>query len=271
MTTRTNKSHKFSSFTYIAISAAFLLWIQAAPAPADNISLVLANDFLASNELDDDLYTAAFLIDIDQGHYRWQVGENLFTDKDNGLRFDETFLTVERSVFREGPWRVWGQAGVLHVGEGFLGENAQNSVHGLIGGEDVELDYIDEDSYHATARVKVDRDLPDWRRVDFSATAEVYGAFGFKTHASTALQARRPINRIVTLHGALGGRYSTTELDALDARTQRFGVTWEAGAVLYDKVSLAWSQNHFGTGSQHFNVVYHVEKESRQGRLGPKY
>jgi hypothetical protein len=56
----------------------------------------------------------------------------------------------------------------------------------------------------------------------------------------------------------LGARYSHTSFAPLAPRIREWGATWAAGVTLHERVSLAWNYNHFGTGSQHFNVVYQV-------------
>ena len=240
------------------------------PLQASDIRLVLANDFLASNRLDDDLYTGALVIDFDSGKNRIQFGENIFTDRENGLRFDETWISLERPLRHRGLWRSWVEVGVVHVGEGLLGESVHNALHRLIGDEEVHLEYVDVDKFHPTFRLRFERDLLFVQRVDLVAAADLYGAADFKQHVAVTVKARYPRYYNATFFGELGARYSASQLEVLDRRIADFAPTWEAGVLLYEQVSLSWNYNHFGTKAQHFNVVYHLPWGKKRDRAWPR-
>ena len=232
---------------------------------AADVRVVFANDFLASNRLSDDLYTGAFIIDYPIGRYVLTGGENLFTDSDNNLRFDETFVHLGRSLAPRGSWLPRVEAGLVHVGRGLLGERAQNAFHRAIGDDEVSLDYVEGSRLHASIRVVAERALPVLRPTNFRFEADVAAAIGFKEHAMARVRAEVPITRALRVDLSLGARYSHTSFDALRPRLATWGPTWEAGLTIRDRISLGWNYNNFGTKSQHFNISY-VAKLGRKSR-----
>lgn len=90
-----------STFT----TSALLALTMALPAAGAEIALTLANDALAPREHVDDLYTADTQLAIHLGRFRLQLGERMFTDRERGLRFDETAFDVARPLPRFGQDR----------------------------------------------------------------------------------------------------------------------------------------------------------------------
>ncbi len=242
-----------------ALFGTLLLAFMAAVAPARaDIRLVIANDFLASNELNDDLYTGTFAVDYTLGRYLLTGGENIFTDAQNGLRFDETYLHLGRAIQSVGGWQPRVELGLVHVGRGLLGERAQNAIHRLIGDDEVHLEYVDGSRLYPTVRLSASRPLPLLRRYALTLHADVASAVGFKDHAFATVSASLPVHPAVRIDLDLGARYSHASFDALEPRIREWGPTWEAGLTLRERISFSWNYNHFGTGSQHFNVVYRI-------------
>lgn len=247
------RSGAFFGTLLIAFMAAGL----SEPARAD-IRLVIANDFLASNELNDDLYTGTFAVDYTLGRYLLTGGENIFTDTQSGIRFDESYLTIGRAIPSFAGWQPRVEVGLVHIGCGLLGERAQNAIHRLIGDDEVHLDYVDGSRLYPSFRLSASRPLPFLRRYALALHADVASAIGFKDHAFATVSASIPVHRDVRIDLDVGARYSHSSFDALAPRIRDWGPTWEAGLTLRERVSFSWNYNHFGTGSQHFNVVYRI-------------
>lgn len=239
----------------ILVGILLLLVISVAPATGD-VRIVFANDFLASNELNDDLYTGALVIDYPVGRFMLTGGENLFTDSENNLRFDETFVHLGRSLAPRGVWLPRVELGVVHVGRGLLGENAQNAIHRVVGDDEVSFDYVEGNRVHATIRLVLERTIPRARFADLRFEADIAAAVGFKEHAIARLRASLPVTRGLRVDLSLGARYSHTSFDALRPRLETWGPTWEAALTIRDRVSMGWNYNRFGTKSQHFNIAY---------------
>jgi hypothetical protein len=71
------------------------------------------NDFLTSNPEDDDLYTFSLAFGWKWGEQTLRLRENAFTDKDAGIRFDETYLTVVRELPLNAGWRGSADLGLV--------------------------------------------------------------------------------------------------------------------------------------------------------------
>lgn len=266
---------QISRSPFLAWLAFLGIFLLALPASAQqpwassggDIRFVLANDFLASNEKDDDLYTAALELEFPWNGYQIAFGENIFTDRENDLRFDETYLTLSRSLPGFGPWYSSVGVGVVHVGEGLLGERAQNAVHRLTGDHELSIPYVDSDRFHPTLGVRFERRLWLWSSVSASAWAELYHAFDFQGHTASGMAVDWPVKDWVSVRAGLGARASWAEFEALEPRIEDFGPTWKFGFLLWDKISLDWDYNNYGTKSQHFNIAYHISsKEPEDGR-----
>ncbi len=245
----------------------FLTLVGAPSAGAGDLRVVFANDFLTTNRLDDDLYTAALSIELDGGQYLFSFGENLFTDTENDVRFDETYFSVERALPSIGSWNVAAEVGAVHVGEGLLGQSAQNAFHSLIGDEEEDLSYVDSNRLYPTLRLRVQRPLPIYEKFLLTAHAEAYSAIGFKQHVAAGLWARLPSLPFATLTAGVGARYTSSEFEPLANRIERFSPTLAAELNFKNKMSVSWTYNEFGTKSEHFTIAYDVgSKKSRAAR-----
>ncbi len=256
-----------SSFKAVFLAALTLITLvpwQATPAVGSDLRLVFGNDFTASNRVEDDLYTGALALEIDRGAYRFSFGENVFTDRDNDLRFDETYLSVERELPSLGVWRSQVQVGVVHVGEGLLGQSAQNALHGLIGSEEVDLPYVESSRFHPTLRLRFHRPLPILRQLSFTTYGELYSAIDFKHHVSSGVHLRWPALSFATLEFGAGARYTATDFAPLDPHVGGLAATWEVGVIVFENIFLNWKYNEFGTEAQHFTLGYDLNWKNKK-------
>lgn len=226
------------------------------PARGTSLRIVTANDFLTKNKLSDDLYTAAIELEVTTRHSRVRFGENLFTDSERNLRFDETYVAVERPLREIWGWRASVEVGAIRVGKGLIGQSGQNLVHRVIGDDEVDLPYIDSNHVFPTLGVRFEQPLPSWHRLTLATEVELYSAFDFKQHAATSVRAHWPAFRSASLDFELGGRYSRSDFAPLKPRVARLAPTWEAAVTIYDRMIVSWNYNHYGTKSQHFVVKY---------------
>ena len=109
----------------VALVASGLTW-------AAEFQLSTGNDSLTSNPIEDDLYTFSFSFSFMHNNLRFTAWENAFTDRSNDLRFDESYFSVSRSLGKIGGFTSEAEIGLVYVGEGLLGEGAQNAVHELL-------------------------------------------------------------------------------------------------------------------------------------------
>lgn len=235
-----------------------LIAVPVQPAHAEDVRIVLANDFFTANNTDD-LYTGALALGFDLGQYRLSFGENIFTDRENEIRFDETYLGIERGLPDLGGWHSAVEVGVIHVGRGVLGQSTQNSLHRLIGDEEVDLPYVETDRYHPTLRLRFHRPLRDGHRLSMSAYGELFSAFDFRQHATTGVKVHWPGWSFASFNAGIGARYTTTSFEALKPRIETLAATWEAGVRFRNSMKLSWTYNEFGTKSQHFTLGYDVK------------
>ena len=168
----------------------------AKAATENEIIFRTGNDFLAGNSRSDDLYTAGlgFTLELDRdqpatrplGRRFLTIEENLFTDRDADLRFDETWLLFGRRLRGE-AWRADVYVGAVRAGRGLFGEDAQNLVHRLIGDEEVHLRYVDRDRHFAVLGAGIRRTLLQGTRGSLHARAEARLAPEFQNWARVAV------------------------------------------------------------------------------------
>ncbi len=247
-------------------SCFFILFgIVAAPADSLEVWLAHANDFLTENEVQDDYYTSAFSLRFLAGGYRVSLEENAFTDSERGLRFDETYVSLGRSLPAWGRWHPEAEAGLLHVGEGLFGERLQNGFHRLIGDEEVELEYVEERELYLTGKLSLRRlreMTPDWR---LEPVIEIYGTSGFRHHLKVELRSSWRFHRGLTWIAELGGRYDHVSFDHLEPRVSRAGPMMEVGLEVGNLIAFSWNYNHYGTRMQHVTMTYSWKPTSRVG------
>lgn len=244
----------------VSLAAALaLLAILVLPATGEGaeIRLTTANDFLTHNARPDDLYTFGLHLDFEVRGFDLTVGENAFTDREAGLRFDETELRLGHTLAAVGGWHPSLAFGVVRVGHGFLGQEVQNDLHDLLGDEQLHLDYVGED-YHPFAGVALERPLPTWGQLASGVRIEAEASFGFKTDAAAVWVAAFPLGRHLEVDAAVGLRFADSELPALDRNLAELGPTAAVTVVVRERLDLTWSYNWFGTEQQHFALGYRL-------------
>lgn len=240
-----------SSSLVLALLVSFAF---APPATAGEFRLSGDNDLLGNNPRSDDYYTFGLRAEWVTETWTVRLDENAFTDLRADRRFDETYLIVGRAAPREwlGRWSLWTELGVVHVGEGLLGQSAQNEVHDLIGDERVHATYLDLDDYHPHVGLELGRQYRLGDEWTLGPQVNLRSSFDFKS--STLVGARthwRPGGgwEIDVLVGAKTAR---SELPLLDVQLED---TSEAALVEVNtpwNVYFEWSDNRYGTGRQHF-------------------
>lgn len=249
---------KRSSVFSLLAAALLLLALAPLPASAFELSLQTTNDPISGNdEHADDLYTAALAVDLRFARQRWTVGERMFTDRERGLRFDETFLEASRELPSFQGWQPEVAAGVLHVGHGFLGEAVQNEIHRWVGSERVELPYIPDSHWYATGRVRLGRVLAGGPRAVLATRIEASAAPGFQDSLRAELFADFSLGGGLALRAGVGARAARVESSLLEGRVDDLGPSWELGLAWRD-VALRYSFNDHGTETQHVALIVKV-------------
>lgn len=230
--------------------------LTAAPTQAAEpwqVELALNNDYLTANSQKDDFYTFAVYVEVTYGEltYRWE--ENAFTDRDAGQRFDESYLTLGKTLRPSwlGEWELWLEGGAAYVGEGLLGQQAQNEVHKPLGIEQVYLDYLDVDDFHPHGRAELSR---TWSSLGTWSWGSRVGAAvtpNFRWNTVAAMTARWQTTPQLTVDFLAGMRYADTELALLEPHLEE---VYPAAQI---RVEHEWgwfaelSLNRYGTGRQH--------------------
>lgn len=244
----------------IVFAVLALATIPWAPGPltASEIVFTTANDILSGNRFSDDRYTAALALGVRFRHFEVRYEENLFTDRTHELRFDESWVTARFEPSLESPWRPRFEVGLVHVGRGLLGADAQNAVHDLIGGERVELPYVERDTVHAVARFELRRTLLRHRRLEIETGFGASWSPAFRSTLHASVSGAVPVTRWLTVILGLGGRLDRTELDALEPWQHDTARTGELGFRVLERVQLSWIYNRFGTGGRHIQLSYRI-------------
>jgi len=248
-----------------AIALSMLL---AQAAAASEITFTTANDILSGNRFTDDRYTAALALGVHLEKVEIRFAENLFTDRTHGLRFDETWLTARFRPALDGPWRPSFELGVVHVGHGLFGADAQNAIHDVIGGEEVDLPYVDHDSVHAVGRLELERTLLHRRRLEVETRFGASWSPAFRSTLHASVSAAVPVSRWLTVILGAGGRLDRTEIDALEPWQRDTAGTGELSFLLLERLELGWTYNKYGTGGRHLELTYRVPAGKGRGDRG---
>jgi hypothetical protein len=239
---------------WIALAAALL---AVPPALAEPVGLRFAteNDVLTHNPTDDDHYTFAVAFEVDRAPYRFTVRENAFTDRTAGVRFDETSLSVGRSLPLRAPWRVRLETGLVRVGRGILGQDAQNAIHRLIGDDEVDLRYH-EPSLHLRLGVEAERILATARRVSIRARFDAVAAPGLRADAVAGAEATWQPGRRIAVRVLAGLRYAHASLAPLESHVVRRAPAARVEVMLRDRVFLSWTYNDYGDKREHLSLGF---------------
>ncbi len=243
--------------TRLAVVAA-LATVPAARAPAVELRLTTENDLLTSDNRDD-LYTFAVALSVVKGPYTFSWRENAFTDRQAGMRFDETHVTVRRAVPGTGRWRLEAEGGWVWAGRGLLGESAQNAVHRLLGQEELSLPYS-ASRLSPSLAVEVERPFRLADDFEVGPRLEAYGAPAFRSHAVAAGQARWQPGPHLAVGLLAGGRWSTASFAPLErhlaalAPLVRLEIVWRQGAFV------SWTYNDYGDEREHLSVGFQIAR-----------
>jgi hypothetical protein len=243
------------------------LWtaLGAAATPVEaqplEIELTTSNDIVSEQ---DDLYTAELALGFTRRGWHLTMGERLFTDRRRGLRFDETYARLGHPLPELGRWRSELDLGALHVGNGLGGEALQNSVHRVVGSDELDLAYPEDDRWFPTAALAAERPLLDGARGHAELLAEMAMAPGRLSRFRVELAAERPLGRRLAVHARLGAAAHHVETGLLGDRVADFGPTARLG-VAYRQLAVEWIYNEYGTETGHMVIAY----RARGGERGP--
>lgn len=251
---RRGGSTLFASFLALLIGAA-----PAAGAADWNVRLAFNNDLLVNNTVEDDFYTFGGRLEVTYAGvtYRWH--ENAFTDRVDGFRFDETYLTIGAPLCprRLAGWCFWLGGGVAHVGEGLLGQEAQNEVHELIGDQPVLLDYLDGvDDYHVHVQAEIGRQWHLAKKWTWGPQLGIHATPGFRWNAVGGLRTIwRPSERFA-IDVMVGARLSDSELALLEPHIESESPAAQVVIDLPLGFVAEWSLNRYGTDREHVSFGY---------------
>lgn len=259
-------------FLFLLLLTATLL--RPTGAGATDIRLVTDNDWLGSNETEDDLYTFAVLVEVDKGPLTWTVAETAFTDREAGFRFDETHITAGRLLPEHwfGHWSVWTEAGVAHVGEGLLGQDLQNAFHQLIGSAELDLSYIDDDDYYARLGFEAGRQARVAGGLTMGPHLEAHSYVGFKDDALVGVRSRWQPTRLLgrlEIDVLVGARYSHSSFDPLAAHLDEMSEAAQVEIATPGGLVVNWSRNRYGTGREHVSLGLRIGAGESPRRSGP--
>ena len=226
-----------------------------APSPAEmpwNVRFSTNNDLLG-DEVEDDFYTFGARLDVSVATWMVRWEENAFTDREAGFRFDETYVTLGKFIRQEttGGWYLWLEGGAAWVGEGLLGQEAQNRVHELLGSNEVDLVYIDTEETHLHGQFEIGR---QWTgNGPFSTGPIVSGSWtpDFRTNAFAGWRTIWEPSRRFGVDLIVGGRYADADLALLAERLEEVAPAASVELKLPWALVLEWSLNRYGTDRQH--------------------
>lgn len=255
-------------FTLLTVLLLLALFGGAARAGAWEIRLTTGNDLLVTDQ--DDLYTFAVSLQMNQGPYDLSFHENAFTDRQAGIRFDESHLTVGRQVSVDGPWSLYAAGGIVRVGEGLFGEEAQNAVHDLLGGDEVELSYV-HSSVHGRAMLIAERSFGLRPGLSVGPRVEVDAIPGLRSHAILGGHLSwDSASGWLSVEARVGARFSEASHDALEPHLVPVAPAARIGAVVRGKVVLTWSYNEYGDEREHLGLGFRVSSPDLRGRRGER-
>lgn len=248
---------KLHALALLLAASLTLLGGGADAATAQTLRLRTENDLLAGSEARDDLYTFAVALEVERGKSTASLRENAFTDREAGIRFDETYLSVARDL---APWRGWGlagEAGLVRTGRGIFGERAQNAVHRVLGSESVELRYLPS-RLHLRAAAVAERRFAGGDRTDWGPRFEVDLVPGLRSWLLLgAAAAWRPASRI-ELEARAGARLTRASYAPLAEHLETLVPAVELGVVVDRRFFASWSYGDYGERREHLSAGYRM-------------
>lgn len=242
-----------------------LLLALPATAPAAEITFTTSNDPVSGNERPDDLYTAELALELALDERDLVLTERMFTDRERGVRFDETSLELSRSFRRLAGWSGEAGAGVLHVGRGLLGESVQNAVHRLVGSEEEDLRYAADHRLYPLATLTLVRPLPVSSNLgSVTGRIEAVAAPGFHSSLRAGVQAERSVGAGLAVLAGVAGVLHDVDSGLLGDAIASSGVAWDLGVGWRD-LFLVLSHNAYGTETRHLTLGYRFSVEPVEG------
>lgn len=237
----------------------------ATPAVAQVLRFSTENDLLTDRARRDDLYTFSLSLEIERKGWALSLRENAFTDRAAGVRFDETYLSLGRSLGDFGPWNLGGEVGLVHRGHGLFGERVQNTVHRAIGGDEVELDYLGS-GLHARLALVAERRFAAGPRLDWGPRLEADVVPGLRSWALVAATVTWRPSPLVAVEALAGGRFTDASYAALEPHLESRTLAAEIGVVFAERYFLSWSYGDFGEKREHLAAGYRLPFGERARR-----
>lgn len=234
----------------LLIAFLFLPFLSPAPVSAADFHLILANDPIFGNQEGDNLYTAGLGVEVQRGFRIFKGGERMFTDREAGQRFDETYLSLEQRMANWGAWEPTLGLGVLHIGHGLLGQSVQNSIHEAIGSDLLDLDYPAHNRFFGELVARLERaDLLGGGRL-LSTAIELRSAPGFRSWLRVMTTYEAPFAKHFTWRAGLGVHAEDAHLRLLERNVESLAPAGELG-IAWRSLTLLWTYNALGTASSH--------------------
>ena len=241
----------------LAIALAALGLAGSRAAEAVEVRLTTENDLVGDDQTPDDLYTFSLGLEAQFRGYTVSLRENAFTDRAAGVRFDETYLSVGRALPDLGDWRIAAEAGLVHVGHGLFGQSLQNTVHRMIGGDEVDLRYVGS-SLHPRLAMTAERSYPIGERLDAGPFARFDSVPGLRTYSVVGAHGSWQPTANLAVQAVVGGRHTHASLDYLEPHLAEYAAVARIGVVLNERYILSWSYNEYGDEREHLTVGYRL-------------
>ena len=243
-------SRRLAAFAFVVLLAGVVVAAERL-----EVRLATQNDILTGGGETDDLYTFSIALEAQRGPVLFSLREHAFTDRVAGIRFDETWLTAQRAVPGLGRVAARAEVGIAHVGRGLFGQQTQNAVHRLIGGEELDLLYHRE-SLHPALGVEVERLFGAGRSVALGPRFEAHGAPGLRSDAVLGARAGWRAGRGVLVELFAGARASHVDLAPLAPHVKPIAPVARIGLVLHELFFVSWAHDAFGDGRQHVSLGF---------------
>ena len=258
MNTRALLTHKTTGHLTVQVKTAIffiaaLLTLVSLPAFAFDLHVMVSNDPVFGNSEADDKYTAGLGFEMQRGFRTFAVGERMFTDREAGERFDETYLTAEQRLAAWGNWEPTVGIGVLHIGRGLLGESVQNRIHKAIGSDVLDLDYLADNHWYGEVALRLERgDVLGTGRL-LSTRVELKSAPGFRSWLRATTRFEKAVGTHFTFFAGGGFHAEEANLKLLEQNVESWGPTAELG-IAWKEMVLRWSYNDYGTKTSHLTL-----------------
>jgi hypothetical protein len=234
----------------IALVAGLLCAPLCVSASDYEMELGTINDLWGFNEIEDDLYTSTVSLGLRYEDFQVRLWENTFTDHENELRWDESYLTAAFSPGELWGWRSEVELGMMALGQGLLGESVQNAVHRWIGEPEVDLPYVDGRTF-GVAAARLGRSYRPLRDVTVRPRVELFAAIDFRAWLLASARVEwRPL-KFLSWSNEVGGRLDRTDYAPLEPWLRDSGALFETSLGFFDVLHLAWNYNWYGTGRSH--------------------